>query len=170
MNSFSTVEKWISEDSFRMNCLQTVNQVLDGQWYVGAGFVRNLVWDKLHQYTSSTKLNDVDVIFCDWHECSESSELKIENSLRKLMPDVNWSAKNQIRMAKLHGHEPYKDCCDAMLYWPELETAVAATLTDDLSVQVISPFSAAKVMGLTVSRNAKCTSDVFSERYVKKNW
>jgi len=51
----------IQEDRYRMNILSIVSSLKLPDWYIGAGFVRNLVWDHLHNFPS-TPLNDIDVI------------------------------------------------------------------------------------------------------------
>jgi hypothetical protein len=60
---------WLQDDTHHLHALHICCWVLpplniqDG--YIAAGFVRNLVWDKLH-HIESQPLNDIDVIYwCD---------------------------------------------------------------------------------------------------------
>ena len=55
----------IEKDELRVKALDCVRQLNLPHCYLAAGFVRNLVWDHLHQKLVSTPLNDVDVIYFD---------------------------------------------------------------------------------------------------------
>src|SRR5258707_4451148 len=48
-----------------MSILETVRRCNPPDWLVGAGVIRNLVWDHLHQYQTPTPLAATDVIFFD---------------------------------------------------------------------------------------------------------
>lgn len=52
----------IQKDSLRMGVLSAVYAARLPDWYIGAGFIRNLVWDHLHDFPG-TPLNDIDVIY-----------------------------------------------------------------------------------------------------------
>lgn len=170
MNSFEQVVKWIEQDSFRVACLNAANAQIDCEWFIGAGFVRNLVWDKLQGNKISTPLNDVDVIYFDPSDTSKIRETELEKSLHKLVTECNWSVKNQAMMSVKHGHSPYHGCIEAMSYWPEIQTAIGATMSSAGEIKVVSPFSSFDVIQLSVSRNAKCTSNIFYERLAEKGW
>ncbi|HCH5920363.1 TPA: nucleotidyltransferase family protein, partial [Vibrio parahaemolyticus] len=53
----------IKQDPVRVEALKVVYQLALPQCYIAAGFVRNLVWDSLHNFDVYTPLNDVDVIY-----------------------------------------------------------------------------------------------------------
>jgi hypothetical protein len=46
-----------------MRCLRALRALDLPQGYIGAGFVRNALWDELHERTIPTPLNDIDVIY-----------------------------------------------------------------------------------------------------------
>lgn len=52
----------IKADSMRIKLLQAVASLGLPDCYVAAGFVRNAVWDYLHNYTG-TALSDIDVVY-----------------------------------------------------------------------------------------------------------
>jgi len=170
MNSFKIIEQWISDDAHRLKCLWAVKSTIELEWYISAGFVRNLVWDKLQQKKESTPLNDIDVIYFDPLSISSEQDYEIERSLTKKMPTCNWSVKNQARMSFKHNHKLCKDCIDAMSYWPEIQTAVGVTITPEGCLSVASPFSASEVIRLAATINKKCTTNVFLDRVLNKGW
>ena len=53
----------IKRDPFRMDCLHALRTIDLPQGYIGAGFVRNAIWDELHEKVKPTPLNDIDVIY-----------------------------------------------------------------------------------------------------------
>ncbi len=170
MNTFNQVSQWIQEDDFRVSCLRQVHEVMKHEWYIAAGFVRNLVWDKLHENERITSLNDIDVIYFNPVDISPDIDEEIEHHLVNEMPFCNWSVKNQARMSLNHGHAAYKGCIEAMSYWPEIQTAIGATITPKGMVNIESPFKAKEVIKLSITRNHKCTSSVFSSRVSEKGW
>ena len=51
-------------------------------WAIGAGVLRNLVWDELHGYAQRTPARDVDVAYFDAADLSVESEQGWEARLR----------------------------------------------------------------------------------------
>ncbi len=170
MSAFELVEKWITEDKFRLKCLVIAKECVEHEWYLSAGFVRNLIWDKLQGHKEMTPLNDIDLIYFNSSCVSNEQDKIIEVALNRAMPACNWSVKNQARMALKHGHEPYTGCVEAMSYWPEIQTAAGVTLLKKDEISVRSPFPANDVIRLAATRNPKCTSNVFQSRVSSKRW
>ena len=95
--------------------------------WIGAGFIRNNVWDVLHgREIDVSRLNDVDVIFFNPGDTSRELEADIERQLGILASGIPWSAKNQARMHLRNGDAPYRDTYDAVAHWAETATAIAA--------------------------------------------
>jgi hypothetical protein len=78
-----------------MSILETVRACNPPDWLVGAGDIRNLVWDHLHQYQAPTQLADVDVIFFDPQDVRQERDLMVQQQLNQRLPDVPWEATNQ---------------------------------------------------------------------------
>nr|WP_253820887.1 nucleotidyltransferase family protein [Vibrio sp. 99-70-13A1] len=86
------------------------------QCFIAAGFVRNVVWDSLHNFEKPTPLNDVDVIYFDSDELHSESYLLYEAQLSSWMPELNWQVRNQAVMHEHNGDAPYTSSLDAMSY------------------------------------------------------
>ena len=71
-----------------MECLQAVERLNLPDWYIAAGFLRNAIWDFLHEKTTRTPLNDVDVVYYDPANLNEVSEQKFEAALQARLPGV----------------------------------------------------------------------------------
>ncbi|MGR4989090.1 nucleotidyltransferase family protein [Vibrio rotiferianus] len=157
-------------DSTRMRALECVRSLALPDCYIAAGFVRNLVWDHLHQKQNPTPLNDLDVVYFDPNELDEKTYLKYEAQLKALMPELNWQVRNQANMHLRNGDKPYQNTLDAMSYWPEKETAVAARLNENNQIECISAFGFTSLFDGHITYNPKRTMTLFESRVESKDW
>lgn len=170
MSHEATIKQWIVEDPARMQALTTAASLGLPDWCLAAGFVRNLVWDKTHDFGSLTTLNDIDLIYFDAADDSETSDRLFERQLLDAL-GFPWSVKNQARMHRRNNDSPYTSTSDAMSYWPEVETAVGATLDESGQVVLVSPFGFEALFNFTVTMSVKRPKpQVFCERVTTKRW
>lgn len=163
------VKKWIELDTERLEAIKTASLLGLDDWCLAAGFVRNLIWDKLHQKEVNTPLNDIDLIYFDPAITDKTVDLLYESTLTSLN-DCPWSVKNQARMHERNNDRPYLSCSDAMSYWVEVETAVGVTLIDN-EVVIVAPFGLEANFNSTIMLNHKRPKlKVFNERVAKKKW
>ncbi|WP_438823505.1 nucleotidyltransferase family protein [Alteromonas sp. P256] len=141
-----------------MSCLHALQQLALPQGYLGAGFLRNAIWDFLHQKSTPTPLNDVDVIYFDADNTQRAKDTFYEMQLNEVLPLVKWQVKNQARMHVLHGHAPYKHCEEAISYWIEKETCVAIALSTADSVALSSSTSTSAGASASGSSSANASS------------
>lgn len=165
-----TIIDWIQEDTLRMQGIKAVHSLNLPCGYLAAGFVRNLVWDRLHHKENTTPLNDVDVIYFNENETDEHAYLSYEAKLNALMPALNWQVRNQARMHTRNGDQPYQGILDAMSFWPEQETAVAIRLIEHNQFECISSFGFESLFTLKITPNPKRNISVFHQRIQSKNW
>ena len=103
-------------DELRLPALECVRLLDLPDSYIAAGFVRNLIWNHLHQKTHTTILNDVDVIYFDANELDTNKYLTYELTLKKLMPQLNWQVRNQALMHHKNNDLPYTSILNVMSY------------------------------------------------------
>lgn len=170
---------WIHQDPVRMRALQLVQALKLPQGFIAAGFVRNLVWDRLHGVEQSRPLADIDVIYFNPNDISAAADKTYEFELRDLAPELPWSVKNQARMHIRNGDAPYLSSLDAMSYWPEQETAVAVMLqaskgteisTCPHDLKLVSAFGLESLFELKLTHNNKRSSVIFETRLADKKW
>jgi hypothetical protein len=139
--------------------------------WIGAGFVRNAVWDTLHGFTTPTPINDVDVIYFDPSVTGEEAEQAHQADLRKTCPGIPWSVKNQAKMHLLNGDPPYRDIADAVWHWPETATAVAVRLFNGRT-ELLAPFGIQDLVGLVVrpTPHFRTKMGVYHSRLRQKRW
>ncbi len=160
----------VAQDPLRMNALTCLSSLNLPQGFIAAGFIRNLVWDDLHNITKPTPLNDVDVIYFDNKEAKLDKYKDYQATLNSKMPELNWQVRNQAIMHNKHGDHPYCSSLDAMRYWPEKETAVAIRMLKAGELQCISAFGLKTLFDLQLSHNPHRDIATFTQRIKSKRW
>jgi hypothetical protein len=163
---------FVLHDPWRRAVLDAVRALGLPDGAVGAGFVRNAVWDRLHGFTEATALDDVDVLYFDPAELSKDAERAFEARLAAAMPGVPWSVRNQARMHRRNGDAPYRDIEDALRYWLETATCVAVRLERDDSLTVIAPFGLDDLLNLRSGPTPRGREryDAYRARMRAKDW
>lgn len=142
--------------------------------WIGAGFVRNRVWDTLVGRSTLSEQDDLDVVYYDDTDPDGTREVEIEARLAALMPGLIWQPRNQRRMHlwRGKGDAPYRDTEDAMRSWLETPTAVAARLTNDERIESLAPYGLDDLLSLTcrpTPAGLRRASD-YRARLASKGW
>jgi uncharacterized protein len=160
-----------------MECLVTVREVNLPCWCIGAGVIRNLVWDHLHDFRHRSDLSDVDIAYFDPVDISVERDHRIEEMLRTRLPDIPWEVTNQAGVhtwfQNVFGHpvERLSSLEEAVSTWPETATAVGITLKNDDSIHVIAPFGLTDLFDMVVRRNpTRVSVGTYRERIAEKQY
>ncbi|WP_282124721.1 nucleotidyltransferase family protein [Algibacter mikhailovii] len=159
----------IESDKWMTNILKIVRDLNLKDCWIGAGFIRNKVWDEKHG-KDRTELNDIDIIYFDKSNLTKKFDLEIESKLRNLNPKLNWSVKNQARMHIRNGHKQYTDCNKAISFWPETATSIAVRLNFKNKIEYIAPYGLEDLFNLLVIPTPKFDLTIYKNRIEKKNW
>ncbi|ETN93953.1 nucleotidyltransferase family protein [Zhouia amylolytica] len=159
----------VDNDAWMIEVLRVVKSLNLNDWWIGAGFVRNKIWDVNHG-NKRTELNDIDVIHFDPSNSTEAYDLELENKLKKLHPNLKWSIKNQSRMHLRNEHLPYINCHHAISFWPETATAVAVKLNSNDQIEYIAPYGLHDLFNLIVKPTPNFDLEVYNARIEKKQW
>jgi hypothetical protein len=151
-----------------MDILHALAAVSLPDCWVAAGFVRNLVWDDLHNKT--TDLNDVDVIYYCQTDTQGQLATNAVRQLQEELPMVNWQVKNQALMHIKPQHSQYTSSTNAMTFWPEQETAIGVSFDKKGCFSFVAPFGLASVFDGRITFNPKGDEDVFWQRVKQKCW
>ncbi len=164
------IKAWLYSDKGRMQALALASSLNLNDWCIAAGFVRNLVWDKIHGYSELTPLNDIDLIYFDENQRSKHSEKVVELSL-KTRSQFPWSVKNQARMHMRNHDLQYNSTSHAMSHWVEIETAIGAKLSANGQIQLVAPFGVEALFNNTITMNPKRPKPKeFERRVLSKQW
>ena len=159
-------------DAQRMRLLRIVGDLFLPDCWIGAGFVRSLVWDSLHGRDVSPINTDVDVVWFDPTRASAKLDREMEIRLRSLEPSVEWSVSNQSRMHEHNGDRPYSSIEDAIKHWPDTAGAVAVRLVGR-EIEIVAPYGLEDLFSLvakpTPAFEGEKTS-IFWARSREKRW
>ncbi|MCA3277110.1 MAG: nucleotidyltransferase family protein [Roseomonas sp.] len=150
MRDAADIADLIAHNPRMMRCLAVLAAHGPAGAWIGAGFVRNAVWDHLSgQDTEANPPADLDVVFHDQINATTERDSVFEAALHIASPDLPWSVRNQARMHERNGHRPYRDVADAMAHWPETATAIAARLGPQ-GVEILAPFGVTDVLEMII--------------------
>lgn len=135
-------------DARRMTLLACVEELRLRDGWVGAGFVRALVWDHLHGRAPAPPGEDIDIVWFD-PRADAARDGDIEAALAAREPAMRWSVKNQARMHLRNGDAPYGSIEDATRHWPETATAVAVRLRRG-RLEILAPFGLGDLFAMIV--------------------
>jgi hypothetical protein len=145
-------------------------------WCIGAGALRNLVWDHLHGYSEPSRLADLDLVYFDPEEPA-GAESAHQASLARTCPDLPWEITNQAHVhlwfESCFGHAvpPLQSLQEAVASWPEFATAVGVRLEADDSLAVIAPYELDDLFDMRIRRNpARVSVETFRQRIMSKNY
>jgi hypothetical protein len=148
----------LSEHSWFMSALDAVSDLGLSQWCIGAGVIRNIVFDYLDG-GSTTPIRDVDVAYFDMLDLSEHKDREYEYILKVRMPNVPWEITNQAAVHlwfhKKFGYRvpPVNGIKEAVATWPETCMAVALTKMHKDEYKVYAPCGLEDLFGMVIRRN-----------------
>ena len=160
-----------------MRALVAVRSLGLADWCIGAGAVRNLVWDALHERATPSPLADVDVAWFDAADLSPERDAQLLRRLRAIDPATPWEVTNQAGVHQWfersfgHAVAPLASLEDAVASWPEFATAVGLSLTEDDAMRVIAPHGLDDLFGMVVRRNpARVSVETYRRRVEQKRY
>lgn len=128
-------------------------------WCIGAGAVRNMVWDELHGHARPSALSDIDLAYFDARCLDGQRDAELQRELEQALPGVPWEVTNQagvhLWFESCFGHavEALPSLQAAVASWPEYATAVGLSLDGDDRLTVIAPHGLDDLFAMVVRRN-----------------
>ena len=162
----------VKSDPWMMEALFIAKSLDLKDWVIGAGFVRNKVWDHLSgKKAVGVDTPDVDLVYYD----PEGNDEKADEELSKELLErtgFNWEIVNEAYAHKWHGIVPYESTEDAISKWPETATAIGVTLADSGQLRLIAPYGIDDLVNFIVRPTPIFLNsiDVLEERVRKKQW
>lgn len=173
MERLTELQILIGSDRRRMRVLHIVRDLGLPDCWVAAGFVRNCVWDYVHQHSTSPLTQDIDVIWYSKEQPTAENDANFATALQNRDNTLVWSVKNQARMHQRNGDKPYLSATDAMRYWPETATAVGVRLDCYGAIEVVAPFGLKDLFDLIVRPTQRFETEkhpIYLDRIRSKNW
>lgn len=148
--------------------IETISLINDEHLYLTGGTLRNSYWAFMHEKNLKGE-EDCDIIFYNPMTITKDYELFMENKLKKIIPEVKWSVKNQARMHIRNNHFEYKSILDALMNFPETCSAIAIGSNWD----ILAPYGTEDLLNLIVRPTPFCIKneiEIFDRRVIEKKW
>lgn len=169
--------RWVRDSAWFMSALKAARSLKLADWCIGAGVLRNLVWDHLHDHEQSTVGNDIDLAYFDPSDLSRDRDIGLENQLDKIFPGRKWDVVNQAGVHLWYPRplgqkvEPFGNLADALATWPEYATCVGIRLEQDDTLTILAPHGLEDLFGLIVRHNpSRITPTDFRNRLTEKRF
>lgn len=157
--------------------LVAVRELGLASWCIGAGAIRNLVWDHLHGFDTPSALADIDVAYFDPDAGDAAQDALLQARLAAAMPGLPWEVTNQATVhhwfESCFGHavSPLHSLHEAVASWPEYATAVGVALRADDGIEVIAPHGLDDLFGIVVRRNpVRVSVETYRQRVAQKRY
>jgi len=167
----------VRESTWFMAALEAVQSLGLASWCIGAGAVRNLVWDKLHGFNEPSSLPDIDVAYFDPSNLTAERDKELQRKLTAVFPGTPWEVTNQAAVHRWFEEyfgqavAPLTSLQEAIASWPEYATAIGVTLLEDKTIEVIAPHGLEDLFALVVRHNpVRASVSMFLERLVQKRY
>lgn len=176
----------VAEAPWLLQALRAARGLGLRHWAIGAGAVRNRVWDHLHGRAAQAGPEaDVDLVFHDpapaaaGLEAVQAQEALLRRQLAAHCPGLAWEPVNQAavhlwRVAPPGPHGPpmaaLGSLAEALAGWPETATAVAVWLDGQDRLHLLAPLGLDDLLGLRVRRNPAVHPATYAERLARQRW
>lgn len=167
----SDVLQLIKNDPWMMNVIHIAEKLNLPDWVIGAGFVRNKVWDYLHGYSNKeVDTRDIDLVYFDPSGNDQKADEELSLKLTK-ETGISFEIVNQFYAHRWNGIPPYTSTEDAIATWPETATAVGVTLKDG-ELWLIAPYTIDDMVNVIArpSPRFKGNLEVVKKRAESKKW
>ena len=163
--------KMVKEDKWMMDVLYEAEKLNLPDWMIGAGFLRNKVWDKLHNIKREVAdTNDIDLVYFD-QKNTEKEDKELSNKMKGKL-GLNWEIVNQSYAHTWHNRKiPYINTTEALSEWVETPTCVAVTLVKG-EPKIIAPHGIDDLVNLIVrpAPSHRKNIELFQSRVKSKKW
>lgn len=163
--------KMVKEDKWMMSVLGEADKLNLPDWMIGAGFLRNKVWDRLHGFEREiADTSDIDLVYYN-RENTEQIDRELSSKMEGVL-GLRWEIVNQSYTHKWHDREiPYINSAEALSEWVETPTCVAITLLNGEPI-IIAPHGIDDLVNLIVRpiSSHKDNLEIFHKRVESKNW
>lgn len=162
----------IKNDKWMMSVLGEAKKLNLPDWLIGSGFLRNKVWDYLHDIKRDIgNTSDIDLVYFDFVNQDKVKDDELSLKMKGIC-GLDWEIKNQAYMHTKHNRvEPYKNSEEALSEWVETATCVAVRFKDD-ELEIVAPYGIDDLVNLIIrpTPSYKQDLDTFYNRINNKKW
>lgn len=123
------ITRVLEVDGWRMDVLKAAEELDLPDWWIGAGFLRNAIWNAM-EGIDSPPTRDVDLVYFNKSDVQPETDWTYDEKMKMDYPFAKWEIRNQARMHYVNDFEPYTSTADGIAHWVETATCVAVKLKD----------------------------------------
>jgi hypothetical protein len=161
----------VEKDGWMMDILYFAEKLNLPDWAIGAGFIRNKVWDHLHWYIKTkVDTNDIDLVYYNGKEDNEEFDKTLSEKLQK-ETGINWEIVNEAFAHKWNNALPSESTFDAISKWPETATCIGLKLEKG-ELKMIAPYGIDDLINLIIRPSPKFSLGKVrvKQRVEEKKW
>ena len=162
----------IKSDDWMMNVLNAAEQLNLPDWWIGAGFLRNKVWNHI-EGKGYEQTRDVDLVYFNRDDVSPETDWAYDDKMNQSSPFAQWEIRNQARMHHKNNFEPFNSTADGIAHWTETATAVAVRVKSG-NFQYLFCYGTDDLFNLIARPTPHCKTEpmlqIFRQRIREKQW
>lgn len=166
------ISELVMADEWMLRVLRAAEAVDLPDWWIGAGFLRNKIWDEI-EGRASTQSRDVDLVYFDRSHCEKEDDLALDMKMQCEYPFAEWEVRNQARMHYVNGFEPFKSTVDGIAHWVETATCIGVRLSEGL-LQYLFCYGTDDLFGMVARPTEYFQNEhlihEFRSRVARKGW
>lgn len=164
---------WLLEsDVWMLEVLAAAEKLQLPDWWIGAGFLRNKVWDAI-EGVKSEPTRDVDLVYFNAKDDAPETDWTYDDQMAQSYPGAKWEVRNQARMHYVNGLPPFTSTVDGIAHWTETATCVAVK-TEGGKLKFLFCYGTEDLFGLVARPTPSIVGTdlmkLFYERIDKKKW
>jgi len=172
MQAEDTLRAWLQDTGWLMAALRSARALGLGSWCIGAGAVRNVVWERLHgRRLQAAQLADVDLAHHSPQRTAPDDDARLARQLREALP-LPWEVVNQAFVHQWPGARPgmraHAHLEAALASWPETATAVGVWLDARDRLHLVAPHGVEDLMTGVLRKSAGADPALFERRLQEK--
>lgn len=174
MQPQDALRSWLQDTDWLMQALHSARALGLDSWCIGAGAVRNVVWERLHgRRLQAAQLADIDLAHHSPQRTAPHDDAWLARQLREASP-LPWEVVNQ---AFVHqwpdarpGQQAHADLRAALASWPETATAVGVWLDAAGRLHLVAPHGVDDLMAGVLRRSPGADARLFARRLQEKEF
>lgn len=107
------IRKLVEPNEWMMQVLRAAEKLDLPDWWIGAGFLRNKVWNTLEN-NSEHSSSDVDLVYFNPDDVTSETDWLYDKNMKEIFSDADWEIRNQASMPHVNNFEAFKSTADGM--------------------------------------------------------
>lgn len=143
------IEQLAAADDWMMQVLAAAKSMDLPDWWIGAGFLRDRVWDAI-EGNEPVRPRDVDLVYFRDSDTTPETDWALSDRANERFPFAHWEIRNQARMHVKDGVVPFHSAAEGIAHWTETATAVAVRLDENDKLSFLYCYGSADLLNLIV--------------------